>query len=187
MPITSINSIGAGVMDGSPVYPASVKGEWVQCHADSEQASSLGTAGCAISEGSSSVIPLRISGAGTRVLIRARYATGATVTTSPVVKVWVVDSDPTITRNAAGTITSVAWATDGTVQYMRIDNQDNSAAGITVTLDSTNDQTDATYKYSDPVSLTGLDLQGGSWLLVTVATQANVNSGTVPIYARLLN
>lgn len=163
---------------GNLVYPASVRGKWITIHNDLEQASGI-TGVRPLSVTSTDIIPIQVPVGATRVLFRARYANGATVTTSPIIVVYGV----------WGELDGGAF-TEGNdqVQCARLDNQDNSAAGITVTLDGTNDVDDATYQYSDIVpSLTGLDLLGASYVFAYPTTVANVNSGVVLLQALFIN
>lgn len=166
---------------GPNVTVASVKGSWITANDDAETAQSatdlLVPAGI-----DDSVFHWIVVGPGaTRALIRARALVGATVTTDPVVRL--IGAYGKI--NADG-----SFANDGTVKFLRLDNADANAAGLTLDLISSGANTlrDATYQYSDVLpSLDGVDLKGAHYVGVAVETAANVNTGTVQVELLLLN
>lgn len=162
------------------VYAASAKGSWIIANDDAEtaQAATDYLNPSAIDESTFHWVKL---GPGvTRAIIRARYAVGATVTTSPIFVPVLAYG----TANADGSM-----PTDGTVRFLRADSADYNADGLTLTLVSsgTGQMVDATYAYSDPVSLTATDLQGADYLGCVVRTAANVDTGAVAIEVLLLN
>ena len=116
-----------------------------------------------------------------RIALFARQAVGATLTTSPVLKVYGayrLSPNATTPENNAGVLPN-----DGTWVCRRLDNQDANASGITLALSSSGtgllqDGTFAYSDYSDPIDL--LDCE---YFIVLHSTAANVNSGTVPVYA----
>src|SRR5690606_30642040 len=117
----------------------------------------------------------------TRAVIRAKYPKGSTVSASPVVYPILAYGEP----NADGSMPA-----DGSVRFLRADNADSDAAGLTLTLTTGGNglMVDDTYAYSDPVSLTAADLLGADYLGVVVGTAANVGgAGAVPIEVLLLN
>lgn len=180
MAISGPTSLGALAVTGNVVYPASVRGSWTTIISDLEATAE--TAAVLLrpkSAVSSYIIPARLPGLGTRVQIRARYTAGATITTSPVVRLFTIDGD----INGSG-----AFTDDETQQFQRIDNADGNAAGVTVTCSSGADIRDTTYAYSDILpDLTGYDCLGGAWLIALIETAGNISTGTPILQARVLN
>jgi hypothetical protein len=130
------------------------------------------------------VVPIKVGNAVSKVVLRVRYDQGATVTTSPVVRFYGAYCSDAV----AHTIESTGVIpTTGTCEFVRLDNADSGAAGVTLTLDATNDLRDSTYKYSDPISLTPMDLLGCRYLVALVSTAANTSTGAVVLRALLLN
>lgn len=163
------------------VLVASGKGSWIVANDDAETAQSatdlLRPAGI-----DDDVFHwVKVGTNVTRALVRARMAVGATVAGNPIVRVIGAYGTPD---------TSGAFADDGTVRFLRLDNADANAAGLTLTLASsgTGLMQDGTYAYSDPMpDLTGIDLKGCNYVGVAVEDNADVNSGTVPIQLLFLN
>lgn len=125
----------------------------------------------------------------TRGVFRVKYS--GTVTTSPVIQVYGVHQpDP-----ATGVTTaSPAFADNGTIAPTRLDN-DAAGAGITLTLDATNDIRDTAgtpnlyspwYEFVSPQTGVPGDLLGCSHILVLCSTAANT-SGAAAIEALFLN
>lgn len=173
-------SASVTVQPGGPdvTFPSSMQINWTQAHTDAEQAN---TAGELLNPGSVSsayVVPVVVS-QGTRLRIMARIAYAATVTTSPVVRVYGADQVP----NSSG-----AFPT-GTL-FHRIDAENFTDTGTTVTLaaaaSAQNDGT--TYAWSSPLPVsTGWDMLGAKAVIVLVETAANTSTGTVPLYVAVLN
>lgn len=124
-----------------------------------------------------------------RILLRAKYS--GTVTTSPVLQVYGVHQpDP-----ATGvTSDSPAFSDAGTIAPTRLDN-DAAGAGITITLDATNDIRDSAgtpnlyspwYEFVSPQTGVPGDCLGASHILVLCSTAANT-SGACVIEALFLN
>ena len=160
-------------------FPSSMQINWTQVHTDAEQAN---TAGQLLNPGSVStafVVPAIVSqGTRLRIIARTNYAV-ATVTTSPVVRIFGADQSP----DSAG-----AFPT-GTI-FHRIDAENFNDTGLTLTLDvAANVQNDgATYCWSSPQPVsTGFDMLGAKAVLVLIETAANVDVGTVPLYVAVLN
>jgi len=172
------NVMGAG---GDVVYAASAKGSWVVANDDATaaQAATDHLNPSAIDEPSFHWV--KIGPGVTRAVIRAKYPKGSTVSASPVVYPILAYGEP----NADGSMPA-----DGSVRFLRADNADSDAAGLTLTLTTGGNglMVDDTYAYSDPVSLTAADLLGADYLGVVVGTAANVGgAGAVPIEVLLLN
>lgn len=126
----------------------------------------------------------------TRIILFARQPVGATVTASPVVRVFgayglggaPIAPDPT-TGN---------FADDGSVRFVRLDNTAANAAGVTMLLSSGGSglARDTSFAYSNPVpDLDGLDLKGCEWYGVMVQTAAAYSAGgaETPIFALATN
>lgn len=187
MPAVPVNANGAagGAM---PTIPTSVVGNWVTCHTDLEDtaesaADLLNPTSATVN---ATVVPIRIGQNVSKVLLRSRRPAAATITTSPVVRIYGLYCTDAVanTIDQAGTL-----PTDGTCIPIRLDNIDSGAAGVTITLDATNDINDGTYKYSDVISLTPIDLLGARYLMVLVETAANTSASAaqVILQALLLN
>ena len=174
------NQLGLSVKAGGPgvTFPSSGGIGWTQVHTDAEQ---VNTAGQLLNPGSVStafVIPGIVT-QGTRLRIIARIAYAATVTTSPVVRIFGADKVPDSTG---------AFPTD--TIFHRIDADAFTDTGTTITLAAAaSAQNDgATYAYSSvlPV-LSGWDMLGAKAVIVLIETAANVSTGTVPLYIGVLN
>lgn len=164
----------AGILPGSVqvTAPGSALSAWTTAYDDAETVTGQTLNHTAITD---SVFHwVEVPSGCTRVLVRAKYAVGATVTTSPII--YVVGGWGPLNENGSA-------PTDGTFRTMRLDTTDSNGTGITLTLVSsgTGQIVDGTYAYSDPPSLDGYDLKGAKYVGIVVATAANVNSGTVPI------
>lgn len=168
---------------GPIVYPASAKATWITANDDAETAQSAGDLLAPAAIDDSVFHWVKVGPGVTRVLIRARQAIAATVTTSPVVRVYGLWSDD---EEVSG-----AFDTDGTggVRCLRLDNADANASGVTLTLvtSGTGLMQDSAYAYTDVPTLDGYDLKGAPFVGVAVETAANVNSGTVPIEVLFVN
>lgn len=169
--------------DGELVHPVSVKGSWVIANDDAEQVNSAAELLSPGTIDDSTFHWVRVGPGCGRVLVRARVTLAATVTTDPVVRI----------VGAYGNLdsgNSSSFPTDGTVQFMRLDNVDANAAGLTLDLVSSasGQMQDATYAYSDPMpSLDGIDLKGADYVGVLIETAANVNTGVVAVQILMLN
>lgn len=168
---------------GQLVNPVSVKGTWVIANDDAEQVNSATELLYPASINDATFHWVKVGPGCGRVLVRARIAVAATVTTDPVVRI----------IGAYGSLVAgdnSSFATDGTVQFMRLDNVDANAAGLTLDLVSSasGQMQDATYAYSDPLpDLDGIDLKGADYVGVLIETAANVNAGVVAVQLLMLN
>lgn len=169
------------VRNGPVVYPASAGSSWVTAN---DSALTAQTAAMLLRPATitDSTFHWVKRGDCTSILFRAIAPVGATVTTDPVVRVIGAWGTPD---------TSGAFADDGTVKFLRLDNQDANAAGVTLDLFSSGASTlrDTTYQYSDPYSLTPTDLKGCDYFGIAVETVVaySAGSGATPIEALLLN
>jgi hypothetical protein len=126
----------------------------------------------------------------TRGMFRVKYA--GTVTTSPVIQVYGVHQpDP---ATGVSTASPEFSNTSGLISPTRLDN-DAAGAGITLTLDATNDIRDGAatpnlyspwYEFVSPQTGVPGDLLGCSHILVLCSTAANT-SGAAVIEALFLN
>lgn len=119
---------------------------------------------------------IKVGPSVTRVRLRLRFPVGVSaVTTSPVVRLFgaVVFDAETIPSTSTGDLSG------STVEYRRLDNTSESAAGITLTAyvpASTAGIRDATYAYSDLSS--AYDVEGCQFVGVMVETASNLTGGT---------
>jgi hypothetical protein len=174
--------VGPSIKQGGPdvVFQSNMFGNWVQVHTDAEQVNSAAELLNPGSVSSTYVIPGIVT-QGTRMMIRARIAYAATVTTSPVVRIFGADQIP----NSSGVFPA------GTI-FHRIDADADTTAGTTITLvAAASAQNDgATYAYSSAFPVTssiGYQLRGARAIIVLINTAANVSTGTVPLFANIIN
>lgn len=165
---------------GQVVYPASAGGTWITANDDAETAQA-GTdllRPAAIDDATFHWV--KVGSGATRVLVRAKFAVAAVVTTDPVVRVLAAYGEPD---------TIGAFADDGTVKFLRLDNQDANAAGVTLDLitSGASGLRDTTYGYSDPYDLTGFDLKGADYVGIAVETASATDTGTVAIELLFIN
>lgn len=166
---------------GPNVTVASVYGSWIIANDDAETAQSATDLLVPHGIDDATFHWVRVGPGCTRALVRARALVGATVTTDPVVRL--IGAFGNI--NADGSMPS-----DGTVNFLRLDNVDANAAGLTLDCVTSGSGLlrDATYMYTDPLpSLDGVDLRGANYVGVAVETAANVNTGVVAVQLLLLN
>lgn len=165
---------------GQVVYPSSAGSSWVDVNDDARTAQSatdlLYPYGI-----DDSVFKWCKRGDATRIIVRARMPVGATLTTSPVVRLML----------AWGTLGDAGAPETGAV-FMRGDNADANATGFTLTLASSGTgliNNSLTYAYSDPSTLDGYDLQGCDFFGLVVETAAAFSAGgaATPVQALLLN
>jgi hypothetical protein len=114
-------------------------------------------------------------------MIIARILYAATVTTSPVVRIFGADQVP----NSSGVFPG------GTI-FHRIDADAFTTAGTTVTLAAAaSAQNDgAVYAYSSVLPATsamGYQLRGAKAIIVLINTAANVSTGAVPLFVSIIN
>lgn len=169
----AVTATASNPATGGPAnVSCSAKGSWVTVHANAasaQSASDLYTPGAVTS---ANVVPIRLGKGTTRVLLRCRYANGATVTTSPVVRIIAAYGDGLITTT---------FPTDGTVRYMI------AASAQTLTCTSASDIRDGTYSYSPPHAAAGTDLLGADYLIVFVETASSITGATQIVEALLIN
>jgi hypothetical protein len=175
-------NLGADIKSGGPgvMFPSNVFGKWTMIHTDAEQANTAAELLNPISVSSAFVIPGIVT-QGTRLMIIARIAYAATVTTSPIVRILGADQVP----NSSGVFPT------GTL-FHRIDGDSFTATGLTVTLAAAaSAQNDgSTYAWSSVLPATsamGYQLRGAKAIIVLVSTAANVSTGTVPLYVSIIN
>jgi hypothetical protein len=135
---------------------------------------------------------LEVPAASTRILIRGRnLATmSAAGTPAAVVSIWGAVGGPNRTLDA--TATTSPWGTSPTATnggvFMRLDNADSGATGVTLTFATTGNLEDGTYEYTDLVDLTGIDLKGCSYVTALVATACAVTgSAAVDCQFKFIN
>lgn len=121
---------------------------------------------------SANVVPIRTHHS-TRMLVRCRYGAAGVVTTSPVVRLFSVYG----TVNEGDT----TLADDGTIRAVIL------ARAQTIACVPATDVRDATYSYSDPLTLTLTDGIGSNAALVFIETAASITGVTPVIELMLLN
>lgn len=170
----TVQAGGSGV-----TFPSSMQINWTQVHTDAERVNSGAQLLNPGSVSNAYVIPAIVSqGTRLRIIARTNYAV-ATVTTSPVVRIYGANDVP----NSSGAFPA------GTI-FHRIDSENFADTGLTLTLDvAANVQNDgATYCWSSPQPVsTGFDMLGAKAVVVLIQTAADVDVGTVPLYIALLN
>lgn len=172
--------LGADPYGGQIVIPTSVRSGWMTIHSDLTQAAETTALLRPATAGATYPLLTEI-GNITRVMVRARYLQASTLTTNPVVRLIAVNGPDLAT---AGTLLD-----DGTYDFTRIDQTsgDFNGAGITLTIETSTDARDTTYRYTDPYDMTGFDLKGGRWLLGLTETAAVVSAGSVQLQVKPLN
>jgi hypothetical protein len=163
------NPESKGPMD---VVPVSVKGAWQI--ANNSASSTAQSSSDLIRPGAvtaSSVQAVTLGSRVTRVLLRCRYSAAGAVTTSPSITVFAAYGPG---------LCDTALPDDGTVRYVRL------LSAQAVTCVAATDVRDATYSYSDPVSLTGTDLLGADYLIVFISTAASIAGAVDEVIEALL-
>lgn len=163
-----------------------IQGPWVTIHGDLKATASTNTT-TPLADTSSNVKPAMVPMGATRVRIRVKRGVDATVTTQPIVRVWGVGG-PITSTNVSTTI-----ANDGTVAAWRLDRNGNGA-GVTVTMDATNDMADSLYRYSPVPPHTDeatpyFDCYGAQYIMALVeqAYAGDGASGTVVLEASFIS
>jgi hypothetical protein len=172
-----------GVMTGSMqvVNTATVHGAWFTIHDDLEQAAYSATILSTPATITDSNFHWgRVPDGASRILLRARYSIGGTAPTNPVLYLLGAYGVPA---------TDGSFANDGAVVFMRLDAVGTAAAGFTFTLVAAGAglMKDATYAYSDPVSLTLTNLNGANYVGVGIATAGALTGGTIQCLAMFSN
>lgn len=176
------------------VIPASCKGVWLVANDDLEQvvpATPLNPATIA----DATFHWIRVPEGSTRCILRAQYSAAATVTTDPVVRV--IGAYPgtgTVAYSKSGDIISEdgSFPNDGTIRFMRLDLAASAGTGITLDLISSGtgliiDAASTAKAYSDPTSVTPIDLLGAWYVGVVAVTAANVSTGVVACELLFIN
>lgn len=163
------------------VHPVSVRGLWQVANSDLETADSATNLLKPHLVTRADVYWLRTPTGATRVLMRGRNdAAATTFTTDPVVRI--IGAFPTKPgREAEVAITDSGFSgTPGDAnhaEFMRLDNADAGATGITLDHSATGNIEDASYEYTDLPDLTGYDLKGATYVGMLVETAAAVTGG----------
>jgi len=180
-------AVNPGITDSTTMVSA--KGSWVTANSDLTVAHVTADFQNPQSVDDSSVHWVQVGRAASSLLLRMRYATTVTsIGTAPVVRVygaWTPNGDAARDIASGFSVTP----TDANYAYfMRLDNADNDDAvgGLTFTLDHTHDIDDGTTSYSDPPTLTPLDLMGAEWVAVLVQTAAATIGGSGSIQCDIL-
>jgi hypothetical protein len=169
---------------GPIVYPASVKGVWVQAHNNlSAGATSAANLVNPVNGSDTNAVWVRVPDNCTRVAVRGKCAVGISgVTQNPIVYIIGIKTSGDVTTT---TVPSDATATrlDGTAPV----NPDNTGQTLSFAAAS------GTTRYRDGTSLYSYetayyDCQGAAYVLVLVQTAANLaNAGTVTADVCFLN
>lgn len=175
------------------VIPASCKGIWLVANDDLEQtvpATPLNPATIA----DSTFHWIKVPEGSTRCILRAQYTASATVTTDPIVRVIGAYPGVGAAYNKTGDIINEdgSFPNDGTIRFMRLDLADTDGTGITLDLVSSGtgliiDAASTAKAYSDPTSITPIDLLGAWYVGVVAVTAANVNTGVVACEVLFVN
>jgi uncharacterized protein YjbI with pentapeptide repeats len=172
----------SGLIATAPVvHIASVRAQWVVINSDLETADTANLLSPHnVTRSAFNWIPVP-SGA-TRILYRAKAPAAGAVTTSPVVRL--VGAFPSLPgRDAEVKIKDSGMSTTpgdlNHCEFLRLDNVDANAAGVTLSMSTTTNIIDATFEYSDPADLTGVDLKGATYVGMLVETAGNVAGGAV--------
>lgn len=191
MAIGTLRSGGNYQGGTQPVIPVSNKGAWVQSHDDC-------TAGEAASQllkpwgiTTSSVHWVRVPDNCTRVYVRGKNtATMSGVTTQPVV--WLIGAYVTSYSETGINAVKAADGFSGTTTdnnhatYVRIDNVDSNATGLTLNIATTGNFEDSTFEYTDWTSIDGYDLKGCHYVATPVATAASILGIGAVVYCELM-
>ncbi len=175
---------GANFLAGQIVYPASVKGVWVQAHNNlSATASSAANLVNPVNGSDTNAVWVRVPDGASRVSVRGKCAVAiSAVTTNPIVYVLKIATNGEVT---SASIPSDATPTriDGTAPVAP------DATGQTLSFAAASGTTryrDSTYLYS--LETADFDCRGAAYILVLVQTAANLaNAGTVTADVCFLN
>lgn len=187
MPIGAITQGSSSSGSMQVVTVASARGNWVVINDDAETAQSATDLLRPAAIDDAVYHWCEVRDGATRCLVRARMAVGATVTTSPVVRL--VGAYGQITSDGSFPNTSAAAVARNPL-FLRLDSADWNAAGFTLTLvtSGTGLNRDNDFAYTDIMpDLDGYDLKGANYVGIMVETAANVDTGTVLVEILLLN
>mgnify|MGYP000896199645 CR=1 FL=1 len=179
--------LGAEMQGGDITYPASVKGSWTIINSNLTSTAETASVLKSPATYAGTAIPARVHPATTRILIRARCATGiSAVATSPVVRLYACYGPDASFTPGSGT-----FLNDGSITFVRIDSGTSTGTGVTLTLTTAaaaDKLCDSNYRYSDCYDIAGTDLLGAKWILALTETAASVTgSTTVELVAMALN
>lgn len=180
----TVGSVVMGICSpkGSASNPSSVETNWVQCHDNLEATADAASVYLKpYDSAKTSFHWVRVPDNATRVLVRGKVdAAATTIATAPIVAIiGAKGGDPVAaTNNFSGVHPTASAANANFAKYTRIDNADQNAAGITLTLCvTTAGFEDNTYVYGDPYDLTGFDVKGSRYVGLMVLTAASVTGG----------
>lgn len=180
----TVGSVVQGIASSkSPGTPASVETNWVVCHDDLEATADAASVFLKPwNSAKTSFHWVKVPDNCTRVLVRGKVSAAATtIATAPIVMlVGAMGADPsTSTNNFTGTHPTSAQPQPNFAKYIRLDNVDQDAAGVTLTLNvTTNGFEDNTYVYGNPYDLDGFDCKGARYVGLMVLTAASVTGGS---------
>lgn len=176
------------------VHPCSIQSGWVEANTDLQTADTANLLTPQLVT-RAAVKWLEVPASCSRILIRGRnLATmSATGTPSAVLSFWGATGNPN--RALAASATTSPWSTTPTGTnggvFMRLDNADSGATGLTLTFATTGNLEDGTYEYTDleaTTGLTGLDLKGCAYVTALVATVCAVTgSAAVDCQFKFIN
>lgn len=173
------------VLQGAPgvVFPGSAYSDWKVLHDDisSTVAAETTALNRPLSATTSAIRIVKLGPGVTRFKPRVKYLQGARVAaTQPVVRFYGINApDPNIDYSS--------FPDDGTVECFRLDNDDNVAAGLTMTVTNTGTESssnprDTTYRYSNvKPDRDGIDAQGATHVIAVVEVAGVVSTGTGPL------
>lgn len=170
---------------GSVVHVASTQSGWTVANADLQTADSATNLLKPQLATRAAVRWIEVPQTATRVLIRGRNMAAMSATGTPAAVVRIIGvSGGAPDRTLASTATTSPWSTtpggtNGYDGFMRLDNADAGAAGVTLTFATTGNLEDGTYEYTDLPDLTGYDLKGCSHVSVLVETACAVTGSAV--------
>ena len=177
---------GDGSSSNTLVCAASVKTKWTVVHDDLTATAETSTVLLQPwSSTTSSLHWVRVPDGCTRVMVRARKTNpSGNTATSPIVQIWGADGTPDANGAYSGTPGAANFS-----EFTRLDASAANGTGITLTLTSggTGMTSDATYAYSNPADLTGIDCKGCHWIAMLTATAASVTSASVVGQFRFIN
>lgn len=185
MAIGSMNRGGVTTGYDKVVVPTSCRGTWIVTNDDLEQtvpATPLNPATITSQYCHWVKVP---SGAG-KVIPRAKYTKSATVTTDPVIRIYGAFPGPSTVFKGNGEFINDdgSFTDDGTIEFMRLDLAATAGTGITLDLVTSGASmmfdAHATPKaYSDPASITPIDLLGAWYVIACPVTASATDTGVV--------
>lgn len=158
-------NVGKCNVVGQLVHVASTTGGWVNANADLETADTANLLQ-PYNVTRAAVTWIKVPDGATRCKIRGRNEAvmSAAGTPTAVVRVWGANGTPS-SSGFSGTPGQANYA-----EFMRLDNADSNAAGISLTFATTGNLEDATWEYTDLPDLTGYDCQACNYVTVLVET-----------------